>query len=245
MEVIPGEIGDSMRKLDNVVFELNNYYRQILMITGPTPDKYTDYYVHDKIPGLIDELAKLSQDLKDVQNNIESLAGSEGSEAAALERMTVVLDQCVEKPLKIPDYLGQIKDNVTAISSWMRDYRNQPLEIDYIELSTENQDFSSIKKNFFKSLWFSIRSFWSSFFEDYTQLSEETGGEVINVWVNLGRDQAQVVKSLVESDFSQRYPDIPISVNLVVGGVVEATLADKGPDVAPVSYTHLTLPTKA
>lgn len=232
MEVIPGEIGDSMRKLDNVVFELNNYYRQILMITGPTPDKYTDYYVHDKIPGLIDELAKLSQDLKDVQNNIESLAGSEGSEAAALERMTVVLDQCVEKPLKIPDYLGQIKDNVTAISSWMRDYRNQPLEIDYIELSTENQDFSSIKKNFFKSLWFSIRSFWSSFFEDYTQLSEETGGEVINVWVNLGRDQAQVVKSLVESDFSQRYPDIPISVNLVVGGVVEATLADKGPDVA-------------
>lgn len=232
MEVIPGEIGDSMRKLDNIVFELNNYYRQILMITGPSPDKYTDYYVHDKIPGLVDELAKISQELKDVQNNIESLAGSEGSEAAALERMTVVLDQCVSKPLKIPNYLGQIKDNVTAISSWMRDYRNQPLEIDYIELAADKNDYAPIKKNFFKSIWYSIRTFINSFFEDYTQLSEEEGSEVINVWVNLGRDQAQVVKNLVESEFSQLYPDIPIAVNLVVGGVVEATLADKGPDVA-------------
>lgn len=232
MEVIPGEIGDSMRKLDNVVFELNNYYRQILMITGPNPDKYTDYYVHDKIPGLLDEFAKLSQDLKDVQQNIESLAGSEGSEASTLERMTVVLDQCIEKPLRIPDYLGQIKDNVTAISSWMRDYRNQPLEIDYIELAADNSNYSTTKKNFFKSVWYSIRAFLNSFFEDYTQLSDETGAEVINVWVNLGRDQAQVVKGLVESDFSQQYPDIPISVNLVVGGVVEATLADKGPDIA-------------
>lgn len=232
MEVIPGEIGDSMRKLDSIVYELNNYYRQILMITGPNPDKYTDYYVHDKIPGLVDELAKISQDLKDVQTNIEVLAGSEGSEAAALERMTVVLDQCVAKPLRIPDYLEQIKDNVTAISSWMRDYRNQPLEIDYIELAAEEKDYSSVEKNFFKSIWYSVRMFFNSFFEDYTQLSAESEEEVINVWVNLGRDQAQVVKSLVESDFSQQYPDIPISVNLVVGGVVEATLADKGPDIA-------------
>ncbi len=232
MEVIPGEIGDSMRKLDTIVFELNNYYRQILMITSPNPDKYTDYYVHDKIPGLLDNFKSISAELKSVQDNIERLAGSEGSEAAALERMTVVLDQCVDEPLKIPDYLGQIKDNVTAISSWMRDYRNQPLEIDYIELAAKESDYASIESSFWESLWFSIRAFFNSFFEDYTQLSEETGGEVINVWVNLGRDQAQVVKSLVESDFSQQYPDTPIAVNLVVGGVVEATLADKGPDVA-------------
>ncbi|MFR6496207.1 MAG: hypothetical protein ACLUOF_07290 [Ruminococcus sp.] len=49
--------------------------------------------------------------------------------------------------------------------------------------------------------------------------------------MSLGRDQAQVVKDLVESEFQQQY-NVPISINLVVGGVVEATLADKGPDVA-------------
>ena len=40
-----------------------------------------------------------------------------------------------------------------------------------------------------------------------------------------------MVKDLVESEFQQQY-NVPISINLVVGGVVEATLADKGPDVA-------------
>ncbi len=231
MEVIPGEIGDSMRLLDAAVLDINTYYRKILMITGPTPDKYTDYYVHERIPELIDEFTRLSADLKKIKNDIETLAGSTGSEAAALERMYMVLDNCIEKPLKIPDYMSQIKDNITALSSWMCDYRTQPLEVDYIELASADQKFSSVKENFFKSFGYGWQRFYSSFFEDYTNLSDDATGEAINVWVSLGRDQAMVVKELVESDFNQNH-DSQVAVNLVVGGVVEATLAGKGPDVA-------------
>ena len=231
MEAVPGEIGNSLRKLDAVVSELNTYYRKILMITGPSPDQYTDYYVHEKIPDLVDSLARLSQELKDTQAEIEGLSGTAGSEAAALERMTVILDKCVEKPLKIPDYLSQIKDNITSISSWMRDYRDQPLEVDYIEFASADRSFSGTDEKFFKSVSFSWKSFIGSFFEDYTTLSDVTGEDAINVWVSLGRDQAQVVKEMVENEFMPEY-NIPISVNLVVGGVVEATLAGKGPEVA-------------
>ena len=231
MEAIPGEIGDSLRKLDAIVTELNTYYRKVLMITGPTPDQYTDYYVHEKIPGLVDAFDSLSQQLKDTQDEIEGLSGSAGSEAAALERMTVVLDKCVEKPLKIPDYLSQIKDNITSISSWMRDYRDQPLEVDYIEFASADKKFASTDEEFFKSLGYSWDAFIGSFFEDYSTLSDVTGEDAIEVWVSLGRDQAQVVKEMVENEFMPEY-EIPIAVNLVVGGVVEATLAGKGPDVA-------------
>ena len=231
MEVIPGEIGESMRVLDAAVLDINSYYRKILMITGPSPDKYTDYYVHERIPELLGEFERLSNDLKAIQNNIETMAGSEGSEAASLERMYLVLDSCIETPLKIPDYLSQIKDNITALFAWMFDYRGQPLEVDYLELASADQKFSSVKRNAFKSMSFSWQRFYSSFFEDYTNLSDDAGEEAINVWVSLGRDQAMVVKSLVESEFAEQY-DTPIAVNLVVGGVVEATLAGKGPDVA-------------
>ena len=231
MEAVPGEIGDSLRKLDAVVSDLNTYYRKVLMITGPSPDQYTDYYVHEKIPDLVDSFASLSQQLKDIQSGIESLSGTAGSEAAALERMTVILDKCVKKPLKIPAYLSQIKDNITAISSWMRDYRDQPLEVDYIEFASADKSFTDTESNFFKSVEFSWKSFCGSFFEDYTTLSDVTGEDVIDVWVSLGRDQAQVVKEMVENEFMPEY-NIPVSVNLVVGGVVEATLAGKGPDVA-------------
>ena len=232
MEVIPGEIGESMRQLDDIVLKVNTYYRKILMITSPNPDKYTDYYVHTKIPDLVDTFAEISQQLKNIQNDIESLSKSEGSEASTLEQMTVILDKCVEKPLQIPNYLSQIKDNITAISSWMRDYREQPLEIDYIELASANEEFSSTKGNFFKSVDFSVKSFLGSFSDDYNVLSETSSDDAMTVWVGLGRDQAQVVKELVESEFMQEYPNIPISVNLVQGTLVEATLAGKGPDIS-------------
>lgn len=231
MEAIPGEIGQSIIKLNNIVSELNDYYRKILMITGPDPDKYTDYYVHEKIPELLDGFRRISGELKFVQSQIEKLSKSSGSEAAALERMCVILDKCVDKPLKIPEYVSQIKDNITAISSWMRDYREQPLEIDYIEFASTDKKFSGTDEKLLKSVKYSLSSFINSFFEDYTTISDVKNEDAIEVWVNLGRDQAQVVKELVESEFMQEY-DIPVSVNLVAGGVVEASLAGKGPDVA-------------
>ncbi|MBR3629443.1 MAG: extracellular solute-binding protein, partial [Oscillospiraceae bacterium] len=231
MEVMPGEIGESMRVLDNAVLEINTFYRKILMITGPNPDQYTDYYVHERIPELIPHFMKLSSDLKRIQKEIETMAGSKGSEAAALERMYLVLDACIERPLRIPDYLGQIKENITSLSAWMVDYRGQPLEVDYIELASADQSFGSVRHNPIRSAGFGWKRFCSSFFEDYTTLSDDAGDDAINVWVSLGRDQAMVVKSMVESEFTEQY-DTPIAVNLVVGGVVEATLAGKGPDVA-------------
>ena len=220
MEVIPGEIGDSMRQLDAIVLDLNTYYRKIVMITGPEPDKYTDYYVHEKIPELVDEFQRISDELKAIQGHIESL-----------EQMTVILDKCISEPLQIPNYLSQIKDYITSLSSWMRDYRDQPLEVDYLELASPDADFPSAKAGFWSAISYSFQRFTASWDEDYSSLSSTTGDDAIEVWVSLGRDQAQVVKDLVESEFQQQY-NVPISINLVVGGVVEATLADKGPDVA-------------
>ncbi len=230
MECVTGEIGDYLRKLEKIVSELNTYYRKILMITGTSPDKYTDYYVHEKIPELIDEFRRISDELKDIQNGIESLSGTSGSEAAIIERMTVILDKCIKKPLKIPLYLSQIKENITSVSAWIRDCRDQPLEIDYIEFASAGVEFSEYRKNFFKSLWFGIKSFFGSFFEDYSTLSDVTGEKALNVWVNLGREQAQTVRELTDS-FVQN-TGIPVSVSLVTGGIVEASLAGKGPDVA-------------
>lgn len=245
MEAIPGAIGESMRRLDEIVLELNTYYRKIIMITSPDPDKYTDYSVHTKIPELVGEFERISAELKTIKSQIESITGSAGgSEATAIERMTVILDKCVNNKYKIPNYLSQIKENVTSLSSWMRDYRDQPLEIDYIEFVPYGQEVENIKdtdidgvyvvdSSFFKSMGFHTRAFFGSFFEDYNILTDESeaGAEPLNVWVSLARDQAQVVKELVESEFVPEY-GISVSVNLVQGTIMEATLAGKGPDIA-------------
>ncbi|MCC8043088.1 MAG: extracellular solute-binding protein [Oscillospiraceae bacterium] len=238
LEAIPGEIGETMRRLDDVVYTANQYYMKILMITGPSPDEYTDYNVHKEIPELLDVFQELADQLYAEQAEIESLSDQGGSEATSLARLADVFEKCIDKPYKIPDYISSssIKDNVSAVSSWMREYREQPLEIDFIEIapaydaSGNDVEFTSSEESFLKALKFGWDAFIGSFFEDYTVLSDTTESSIL-VWCGLGRDQTNVVKDIVDSEFVSSY-GADISINLVQGGIMEAVLAGKGPDVA-------------
>lgn len=231
MEAIPGSIGEVMERLDELVYELNYYYRRILMITGPDPDEYNDYFVDTQIPELISTFESIIDQLYAEKAGIEELT-SKGSAASALEATAIILQRCVDKPDEIPSMASSIKDSISSVSAWMRDYRNQPLEVDYIEISTCHEEFSTANGNFFDDLAFNFNAFIGSFFEDYTKLSDDGTEKSLNVWVSLGRDQASVVKELVENDFNANNPNIDVSINLVQGGILEATLAGKGPEIA-------------
>ena len=136
----------------------------------------------------------------------------------------------IKKPEDIPMMIGTIKDQISAVSAWMRDYRDQPLEIDYIEVKTVHEEYKSIKSNFFASMAFGFKAFLGSFFEDYTSISDSTA-KALNVWVSLGRDQATVVNELVASQYNSNH-STQIAIRLVQGAVLEASLAGKGPEVA-------------
>ncbi|MCD7772095.1 MAG: extracellular solute-binding protein [Oscillospiraceae bacterium] len=230
LEAVPGDIGEIMRELDDLVYYLNSYYRQILMITGSDPDEYTDYMVYKQIPDLLDDFQTYADELRALKAKIEEIAGTSGTEAVSLETMAQLLDKMISRPDDIPAKLSQYKDDVTALSQWMTDYRSQYLEVDFIEITSADIEFTSTKESFFKSLSFSWDQFIASFFEDYNNLSD--GGEdALEVWVSLGRDQAQIVKELIDSYFVEE-TGIAVNVSLVQGGIIEATLAGKGPDVA-------------
>lgn len=232
METVPGAIGETMRNLEDVLSDINTYYRKILMITGPNPDEYNDYDILNQIPDLKENFERIIDTLYNEKNKYETLAGVSGSEAATLQETAVILEKCLEKPRKIPMKLNTIKESISTLSSWMSEYRNQPLELDYIELGTQNTKYASTKTNGFVSFWYGIQSFIGSFFTDYTNLSEESDVEgSITVWVQQGRDQAQVVKELVDSYFSPKY-NINVNVNLVTTGLTQAVLSGRGPDVA-------------
>lgn len=229
LEAIPGDIGEVMQRLDDLIYELNYYYRRILMITGPSPDEYNDYYIDEQIPELLSVFQNAIDTLYSEKAGIEELTG-EGSEASTLQTMAVILQMAVDEPDDIPLMLSSIKDQISAVSAWMRDYRDQPLELDYIEVKTVHDKYKDAGSNFFSAFAFGFQSFIGSFFEDYTSITDSTE-QALNVWVSLGRDQATVVSELVSSEYNQEH-STPISISLVQGAVLEATLAGKGPEVA-------------
>lgn len=98
LEAVPGEIGNIMRRLDDIVYYLNSYYRQILQITSPTPDEYNTYMIHKQIPSILPDFEKYAQQLRDIKSEIEVLAGTEGTEAVSLETMAKLLDKCIKRP---------------------------------------------------------------------------------------------------------------------------------------------------
>jgi ABC-type glycerol-3-phosphate transport system substrate-binding protein len=232
LEAIPGEIGNVMRYLDGAVFDINQYYMDILMITGPNPDQYTDYNVHIEIPDLIPEFERLRDELLEQMAEVERIAGTKGTTATALERMAQVLDNCVKWPRRIPNSIRNtaLKSGVSATSAWMRENRAQPLRVDYIEITPATKEFKKNSFNLFKAAGFGIEGFVGSFFEDYTRLSD-FAQDSIDVWVNVGRDQTNIVKQMADGSFTEQ-EKIPVAINLVQGTIMEAVLAGKGPDVA-------------
>lgn len=230
LEAVPGEIGEIMGNLDELVYNINSYYRQIRQITGPDPDEYNNYMIDTAIPSIVPDFKEYAKTLRDKKAEIEKLSGSGGTEAETLEKMAIVLDKCIKKPDLIPEMMSQIKDNITSVSSFVNQYREQPLEVDMIEVATSDQDFTSCDKSFFGSLGFDFKGFIGSFFEDYNALSDEDES-AMECWVMLGRDNAEALQQLISSEYNPT-AKTKINLKLVQGGIVEATFAGKGPDLA-------------
>lgn len=230
LEAVPGEIGEIMGDLDELVYNINSYYRQIRQITGPDPDEYNNYMIDTAIPSIVPDFKEYAKTLRDKKAEIEKLSGSGGTEAETLEKMAIVLDECIKKPDLIPEMMSQIKDNITSVSSFVNQYREQPLEVDMIEVATSDQDFTSCDKSFFGSLGFGFKGFIGSFFEDYNALSDEDES-AMECWVMLGRDNAEALQQLISSEYNPT-AKTKINLKLVQGGIVEATFAGKGPDLA-------------
>ncbi|MBR6101618.1 MAG: extracellular solute-binding protein [Ruminococcus sp.] len=230
LEAVPGEIGEIMGDIDEIVYQVNFYYRNVRAITGPNPDEYNNYNIKGAMPDILTDFSKYAKQLREQMDKIEKLSGSGGTEAVTLDKLAIVLDKCAAKSERIPSMMGQIKDNVTSVSSWVNQYREQPLEIDMIEILTDDEEFTSADKSFFKSVAFGFRSFIGSFFEDYNSLAEDDESAMI-CWITLGRDNATVIQNLISNEYNQT-AKTKVNLKLVQTGIIEATFAGKGPDLA-------------
>ncbi len=233
MTIVPGALEDTIQVLQDSVQALNESYRKILMITGPVPDTYRDYNLQKTVPGLMDTFAEQSAILKEQKARLEEITGTRGSEAAILETIFVQLDGFIDDPRSIQDRLSRFKSNVSSLASWLLTIREQPLDLDYFSVLPAGTTHKKANKPWYTNLAYECMAVIASFSDKFATVGDyHDDGESLNVWVNMGRDQIQLVKELVDSDFVAKHPGIKVNVNLVQQGLVEATLAGKGPDIS-------------
>lgn len=232
MEATTGEMNEPLEAVNNLLEETNALYRSIIMITGTTPDAFRDYNLEQAIPGLVDTLNDLARRFDEQMENIKTITGGSGVQAASLTTLSTQMRGLAERPKTISDRVNNFYANISAVSAWAQSAGNQPVEIDYIRVGTQNSPALKANAGFFQSLISACKSFVYSFLVDYDTIgSTSENGRSIEVWMTVGRDQAEALKQLIDRDFSTQY-HIGVSLKLVQGGLVEANVAGTGPDIA-------------
>lgn len=231
LEVSLGPAADAMRMVDESVYALNQLYTQIVMITGTSPDPYRDYYLDQEIPGLLEDFQAQADLLYAANAALEQWEGETAGQNEDILGMARRLESMIDDPRSIPDRISSFREGISALSTWLYDRASQPLEMDYLIVHSSDSELPSPHAGLWAQIVHFFRTFFASFVEDYNAVGGTSSGESIKVWANIGRDQVQVIKDLVDDSFT---PETGISVNLsiVQSGFIEATLAGRGPDVA-------------
>ena len=231
MEVTLGEMSPILRELQNYQQRLNQYYRRIVMITGTSPDLYRDYQLEKEIPDLLNTFQEMEAKLRAQARKLEDISGFSGSEAVLLYRIADQLASFRKSPYTIPERLGNFRENIAGLSSWLASIQNQPLELDYLAIMAPDTALPKSGGGFWQKLWFDIQAFFLSFVTDYNSVGE-AAEEALEVWVGTGIDQMNILKRLADDSFFNAY-GIPVKMKLVSSTLLlQAVMAGVGPDVA-------------
>jgi len=155
------------------------------------------------------------------------------SNAATLQKVARLLEEMGTDDDEVAKNLTTLKGYVGTLGTFLSDAKTQPLQLDYIMIQPAGAELPKASPNFFETLIHEIKGFLTSFFRDYNSMGalEETDANATEVWLATARDQSQVIRNLVNNDFTPN-SKIAVDLKLVAGGtLLPSILAESGPDV--------------
>ncbi len=236
MEVVLGDMDNILRRTSASLEQLNDIYKEILMITGASPDKYRDYSFDKLIPETLKEMEKQADELSQIIEEFKIVNGASGEKIAQLTKTEYLVRRMAEEPDEIAGKFSTFQDNLSALGTWVTDMSSQPLCFDYIALVPNGKDVPKPEGNFLEQIKWQGQLFVSSFSIDYSaigQIKKETKDtQKITVWISTGRDQMNTLRGLINSDFTKK-TGIAVELELVTAGtLLRSVSARTAPDVA-------------
>ncbi len=236
LEVSLGSMGAIVNTVQSSLNAINDDYLNILKLTGPNPDEFRDYKFRQVMPETVQDLSDQADILQEVVDELVKKAEVKSSMTATLEKVIRLLNTMYESDDEIAKNLEQLKTYIGSLGTWISDAKTQPLVMDYISVQPKGAELPRASANFWQALTHEILSFVKSFFRNYDRMGAmtevpEDGQETVEVWLAYGRDQTQVIRGLINNDFTPKY-QVPINLKLVAGGtLLPSILSGMGPDV--------------
>ncbi|GHU69601.1 ABC transporter substrate-binding protein [Clostridia bacterium] len=233
MEATLGGFSAIIASVRDAVYQLNAIYRQVIQLTGVAPDRFRDYQIERSLPLLTGQMESVRDSLTEVIDRLRADAGSSSDRERALVTMRDQLDTLIEDNERYGRVIADFKKNVRACGTWLNEAMLQPLQLDDITIKSPETKLAAPGIPFLTKASFEVRRLMYSFVIDYNAIGNVTQDErTITLWVGSGRDQANVIKTLIDDTFTSE-TGVNVNVMLVdMSTLLQATLAGQGPDVA-------------
>jgi len=230
LAVTSGEMAEVYSRLKSTSSDLGDLYVDITMVVGETVDLNRSYELFNQIPNFNKRLKAAIKELKALIKKIEDMQEkTSGSTVSTLSSAVETLQKMLDNPYSAHQYKSAYYTAYTNLGALVGEMTDMPLDIDRIFLAGAKADTSDFGASFFEKLSFSVRRFLATFSEDYDAVSASKSDEALTLWVNWGRDQAQVLTALIRDSFTSTH-NIEVKVEVVNATLIQGILAGKGPD---------------
>lgn len=230
LSVTSGNMAESYALLKQITSDLGDLYVDITMIVGETADNNRSYELFEQIPNFntrlesaIDSLNVLLSDIKRIQEK------NSGTTVSSVNSAIETLQKMLDNPYSAHQYKSAYYTAYTNLGALLGELVDMPLDIDRIYLIGAGAEFDGTKTALFDRIAFSLKRFFFTFSDSYGAVSSESASEELTLWVNWGRDQAQVLTSLINDSFTAE-TGIGVCVKVVNASLIQGILAGKGPD---------------
>ena len=230
LSVTSGDFIDLYKKLKETTTLMGDLYVDITMVVGETVDNSRSYELFNQIPQFNERLQESVDGLTQIVNSLEKIQEkSSGSNVSTIENAIITLQKMIDNPYTAHKYKSSYYSAYTNLSSLLGTITDMPLDIDRIFIAGRGSDFENPMSSFIEKTIFSIKRFLLSFVDEYSSKGNSSE-EKLTIWVNWGRDQVQILDSMIKSDFSIN-EGIDVDLQLVNATILQAILSGDGPDV--------------
>ncbi len=221
INTVMGDLTEVIHALNEVTSLYSNAIRNITMITGQTPDLNYDYRLERQIPTLIPTLKDIVEQLKACNKAVDGFAVKKTPIENNFTMSIELLEKLIKKPSKIPASLADIQTSLTNIGSWLTELKSNQFALDYISFTAPEKEIEDIKPSVWDNLYGLLANFILSYQKDYNAIGSlnETSEEyeTIEVWVSRGKEWCEILKDMIDTQFTEKYK-INVNLNILPTG---------------------------
>ena len=197
-----------IQELYSVMDGINNLGLLIASITGSSSNAFNDWNILKYIPDLVEILEDYASRVDAVYDAINAMNpnAKEASEIQTLHNASKLLRKLQTRPNRIHLKLNQLNSgsgsSYQLIGNAIGTLLSQPVNFDCMYLSDGAMKLPRARSNFFERAWFSIKSFFYSFFDKRYKVSGNANDDVLEVWIAQSTLYLDILQNMVDDEYT-------------------------------------------